>query len=538
MVKYTSGYRNGIRRNSGYSGEINMYKILIVDDERRERAGLENLIHRYKYPLDVLLAANGEEALEVFEREDIDILLTDIKMPFMTGIELIDQVRKRGYTPFCIIFSAYGEFEYAQNAISLGVIQYLLKPVLLDDFQKLFDKVCRLCEEKEKRIAEDRTIMEEKKNKQTIESFKEFLLYLEDGDYSEEDKKILEMHFLNKKYRLIILSSYSFLFSIHWKDYEADLRKITGNDTLVINMDDSQILLVVPTDGDESERWIKNCCEEIINISKAAHQFHVFMVVSSVCSGLAGMRSEYEKLYEILDYQFFISESSYILYDKEYVNRKQSDMLPVYFNKILTYAKLKDYSGIKKEFHNVFQYIDRTVGFSSIYIKYSFTDLMKKLCENLKAEYLLLDVAEKLYEVRTLETMKRVVLQLIDEMEKNDEANDTDSRLVQMAKRIVSERYQEMDFGVSYIAGELHVSLAYLSALFKMETGQTLVKYITAYRMEQAKCLLETSNMKISDVAQKTGYLNTSYFISLFKNREGCSPQQYREKKFGNEEAK
>lgn len=515
-----------------------MYKILIVDDERRERVGLEKLIHRYKYPLEVLLAANGEEALEIVEKENIDILLTDIKMPFMTGIELIDQIRKRGYTPFCIIFSAYGEFEYARNAISLGVIQYLLKPILLDDFQKLFDKVCQLCAEKEKRVAESKIFIEERKNKRTIESFKEFLLYLEDGDYSEEDRKILEERFSNRKYRMVILSSYSFLFSIHWKDYEADLRKITGADTLVINMDDSQILLLVPVDKDESERWITNCCEDIINISKETHQFDVFMVVSSVCSTLASFRDEYKKLHEILDYQFFISESAYILYDKEYVNRKHSDMLPVYFNKILTYTKLKDYAGIKKEFDNVFQYIDRTVGFSAIYIKYSFTELIKKLCESLKAEALLFDVIEKMYKAKTLEAMKKVILQLMEELEKNDERSDSDSRIVQLAKKIVSECYQEVDFGVSYIAGELHVSLAYLSALFKMETGQTLVKYITSYRMEQAKCLLETSNMKIADVAQKTGYLNTSYFISLFKNREGCSPQQYREKVFGNEEAK
>ena len=124
-----------------------MYRILIVDDEKRERDGLEKLIRKYRYPLEILQASDGEEALELFKKQRIEILLTDIKMPFMTGIELIEEVRKRGYMPFCIIFSAYGEFEYAQNAIALGVIQYLLKPISMDDFQKLFEKVLKLCKE-------------------------------------------------------------------------------------------------------------------------------------------------------------------------------------------------------------------------------------------------------------------------------------------------------------------------------------------------------------------------------------------------------
>lgn len=111
-----------------------MYTILIVDDEKNERSGIERLIRKYEYPLKVLQADSGESALEVFKKSKIDILLTDIKMPFMTGIELIRAVHVEGYQPVCIIYSAYGEFEYAKSAIALGVIEYLLKPVKLQEF--------------------------------------------------------------------------------------------------------------------------------------------------------------------------------------------------------------------------------------------------------------------------------------------------------------------------------------------------------------------------------------------------------------------
>ena len=155
----------------------------------------------------------------------------------------------------------------------------------------------------------------------------------------------------------------------------------------------------------------------------------------------------------------------------------------------------------------------------------------------MQCEKSLLEVVEKIYETKSLESMKHIILDFVQQLEQNNKEEGTDNRLITLAKKMVSENYQDVSLGVSFIAEELHVSLAYLSTMFKMETGQTLVKYITHYRIEQAKYLLETSNMKVADIAEKVGYLNTSYFISLFKNREGCSPQQYREKKFYDEKA-
>lgn len=126
-----------------------MYSILIADDEKKEREGIITLLKRYGFDLAITQAANGEEALKEFQKKKFDILLTDIKMPFMDGIQLIKEVQKRGWNPVCIIYSAYGEFEYAQNAISLGVLEYLLKPIRLDAFEELFHKVIDLCKGKE-----------------------------------------------------------------------------------------------------------------------------------------------------------------------------------------------------------------------------------------------------------------------------------------------------------------------------------------------------------------------------------------------------
>ena len=108
--------------------------------KKKEREGIALLLKRFGFPLRTAFAQNGEDALKIMEKNYFDILLTDIKMPYMDGIQLIRETQKRGLNPICIIYSAYGEFEYAQNAISLGVQEYLLKPVKLDAFKALFEK--------------------------------------------------------------------------------------------------------------------------------------------------------------------------------------------------------------------------------------------------------------------------------------------------------------------------------------------------------------------------------------------------------------
>ena len=159
-----------------------MYTILIVDDERNERDGIEKLIKRYQYDLRVLQAANGEEALKIFEDQEIDILLTDIKMPFMTGMELIEQVHKGGWEPVCIIYSAYGEFEYAQNAIMLGVLQYLLKPIRLEEFQKLFRKVFKVCDERKRVEQENIQIRKRQEQSAREKAGREITAYMPSGE--------------------------------------------------------------------------------------------------------------------------------------------------------------------------------------------------------------------------------------------------------------------------------------------------------------------------------------------------------------------
>ena len=118
-----------------------MYTYLIVDDEMIERKGIRMLLSRMNIRENILEASNGEEALEVFEKEKIDVLLTDINMPFMDGIELLSRIHEEYPGTETVIFSGYDEFSYAKKAISYGVSAYILKPVNPEEFEKVVGEI-------------------------------------------------------------------------------------------------------------------------------------------------------------------------------------------------------------------------------------------------------------------------------------------------------------------------------------------------------------------------------------------------------------
>lgn len=510
-----------------------MFKILLVDDERNERDGIEKLIRKYQYDLDVMQASDGQEALELLKIRQVDILLTDIKMPLMSGMELIENVHKNGWNPICIIYSAYGEFEYAQNAISLGVLQYLLKPIKLQEFRDLFDKVISICEEKERQKNKNEELKQKLLSAENERIYRQILRYLESETTGipEELKKSFE----NRKIIPFLISSYSYLFSRYWENYENDLHDILGEAAYIINKDDTQTLILVERTSSNLLKTTTQICEELIEMSKSRYQSDIFIIAGNECADIAALKKVYEKMREQVDYQFFISESTYFIEGESGFVKKKSDMLSLYFEKILTCAKLQDFSGMKNEFNKAFEYVEKNVGFSSIYIKYNFSEIIKRCCEILHSTERMIEVVEEVYGAHSITQVKSATFHLIDVFDESNCEYKEENRVVAMAKMWIHNHYQEYTLSVSSVADELNISAAYLSTLFKMETGQNIVKYISGYRMEKAKELLATTNMKVGDIAERVGYLNASYFISLFRNNTGCSPAKYREKIFRDE---
>ena len=184
-----------------------MYTYLIVDDEMIERKGIRMLLSWMNIRENILEASNGEEALEVFEKEKIDVLLTDINMPFMDGIELLSRIHEEYPGTETVIFSGYDEFSYAKKAISYGVSAYILKPVNPEEFKKVVGRLDSWLNKGEKLAKSER---EEKRKDESMEFLREHLLYLMVNGQSrstmqEKTQMLLDMSFVRDFCRMVLL---------------------------------------------------------------------------------------------------------------------------------------------------------------------------------------------------------------------------------------------------------------------------------------------------------------------------------------------
>lgn len=184
-----------------------MYSILIVDDEKIERRGIKFLLKQIGVKLEIYEASNGKEALEFLQKNNVDILFTDIKMPFMDGIQLINEVKKKNIKNKIVIFSGYEEFEYAKFATKMGVLNYILKPVNPKEFE---ETILRIISDINKESEEnDRKIKK-------IDFLKEHILYsLVNGMKYEElmhkTENIMDLDFL-KSYNRMFLIEFNYDF--------------------------------------------------------------------------------------------------------------------------------------------------------------------------------------------------------------------------------------------------------------------------------------------------------------------------------------
>ena len=514
-----------------------MHSIIIVDDEKRECDGIRNLIRRFGIDLCVATASNGEEALAKFETCDYDILLTDIKMPYMDGLQLVKAVKQLGKNPVCIIYSAYNEFEYAQSAISLGVTEYLLKPIELEKFKSLFKKVIGLCHARDE-------LLSQQQETNTYKVSREVLGYLdgkaepddaqrEEGEFSKIGRALEKLIDFDENVCIpVLITSNSSLFTVDWDAYKQEIIRTIGEKPIIINKTDSQtIVLIVQKKEHYRFAETKRRCETLLAYSEGNPTADALIILGSETTGLRALRSEYRALRPLLEYQFFITDRALLVRSELYMNHNSNYMLTVYIDRIYNCARLADYMAMDEEVGKLINYVQRQKGFSAIFMKYSFIECIKKVSEYCGASIDLLPHIEEIYKSRSLEELCAALCKGLNELQGRKHTDEKVHRLVRMAKDVIFEEYGSSLTSVAHIAEKLQVSAVYLSSLFKKETNENLSKYITKFRIEKSKEMLLQTNLRVNDIASRVGYASTSYYISIFKSHEGYSPSQYRRKK-------
>ena len=501
-----------------------MYSILIVDDERIERRGIKFLLKQTNIELEIYEASNGKEALEFLQKNNVDILFTDIKMPFMDGIQLINEVKKNNIENKIVIFSGYEEFEYAKFATKMGVLNYILKPVNPSEFKETINKIIKDIDKEKK---------ENKIKNMNLDFMKEHILYsLVNGanytDVVNRTKEIINLDFLKLYNRLFLIEFNNDFFGDDKIDFKNFIHKNLNYEFQYLNLNLRQSLLIF-IDNKESDETLKQIGHSIHDIVYKEYKVNCYITVGQELKDIANISESFSKMELTMERKFYYTDT-YVFLDSEEIENDINLSNDSILKSIKKDIKLKEIDLLKKDLNMLCNKFKKEDNMPQVYLKFTFSEILKELYKNMtdvKESDFKNDLA-RLYKAPDFTNVINVINEYIDMINTSD-SNDTTivHKEIESVKKFILENYQK-DLSVDILASNVCLAPSYLSYVFKKETGQNISKYIKACRMNKAKDLLENSYEKIVNISYAVGYRNVSYFCQSFREYFGISPQKYR----------
>jgi len=498
-------------------------KILIVDDEIIQLKLLAKVIQSLKPEYEVSFTNSSTEALKMLSLHQYDILITDIKMPKMDGIELIKSLRETIHNDDIkiIILSGYSEFEYARSAIKYNVSDYLLKPIEKQNLIDILNSIERSINNNQVEIIDSSTPL-----------IKEYALYklLTAGSISEADNAVLEKGFPSGVRACIIITSVVEETSITKTSIESfnDYVKKKYTDSITTCLSNDKIVTVIPCTITRSYDSIVSDLQS--NVSKSRNYGLCFVVALSY--NIKNIYEEYSNALEYLNCLRFLGTFPPLVNMTSVQDVDSAQLLSGDLEKhilSLNQEKTENFLNfISNELHNKIFNIER--------LKSCFADIIRLCADKYSNKFLTTDLLQELcykyskqiYNANSFTKIKEALQNFIcDIISLNSTTEGINAS--QNYKLYIELNYHDPNFSLNQIATYFNYNPSYFSDLFVKMFGVTFSKYLTAYRMSQACNLLKTTNKKIYEIAHEVGIQSDSYFVKTFKEYYNMSPWKYRQ---------
>ncbi|WP_338787159.1 response regulator [Metabacillus sp. FJAT-53654] len=512
-----------------------MKKVFLVDDEMAIREGIGKCIdwnrEGFIYCGD---ASDGEIALPLIEKHEPDIVITDIKMPFMDGLELSRILREKMPSIKIIILSGHDEFEYAREAMRIQVTEYCLKPVSSQDLLTILKKVSSKIDEEEmnnKRLSD----LENQLLQNKSASRDKFLYELCEGLYtfSEAIKEAsnLNLNLIASYYYIIIIECTIDSDSIDWIEDEYDCLHFSRKlkESIFIMMGESKQTL-------EQESEIIR--QRLVSHEELQPENPLIFGIGRVESRIQGItlsfsEADEEKSYSTIIHKYSSKETEIDIESKkelQHFNRR--DLID-----FLKFGLSSDISCFSRSYSSYLEKGNVRSPFTTYYFLMDFTITISHFLKEIE-----MDNLEVMQEINQLEMKAswirnyNEVLTYIEEMlhivtSTRDRLTTKYSSAVQMALSYINENFTDSQLSLQTVADSVNVSASYLSHMFSQETGKTLIEYLTNTRIDMAKDLLKTTNNKTYEIAHQVGYIDSHYFCRTFKKVTGLTTKQYKNQK-------
>lgn len=539
-----------------------MYKLLLVDDELNIQENVWRSIAWDRCGFEVVGRANhGVEGLELAEKLRPDVVLTDIRMPYMDGLEMARRISALlPYTKF-IILSGFDEFEYAKQAIHLSVLDYVLKPITS---QELLQVLVRARDRLDRQQAERKDVQKLRMHfrtslpllidqmltglitgrigaKDAMEKAARYELDLTAGGYqvavarldaSDESRRVIEQEFSGEM-ELVQFSALNLS------------REVLGERGIAFLHNGSVVLLLLfpkqmqpPTDAMLPQlQAIRANFAKYLGIPMT-------IGVGRYCQSLSQVHACYEQALDALDNRAILGGNRVIfIEDMEPARGNQALLGPEESHELIRLLKNGQPAELEAFIGGCFAMLRQTdVAHKDyrIYIVSMLTAILRA------ANDLNIDVQLSSAQCRLLlqsgeESAKEVKEQLLAlaysiQSTINRDRSDSSKTLVSQAVEHIGLHYDDSTLNVESLCQRLHISTAYFSTIFKKEMKQTVGNYLTQIRLGTAHDLLLNTDLKSTEIAARTGYTDANYFSYCFKKRYGISPTEYRRRQRSNKE--
>jgi len=517
-----------------------MNKVMIVEDEKLIVEGLKCIINWDKLNLKIeQVAYDGVEAIEKYKNSPVDIIITDITMPNMDGLELIEKIRGINSDVKFIILSGYDDFKYAKKAISLGVENYILKPIDENELENTLISInSKIKNGEEKLIQQSRDINIIKQNlynRWIINDISQYEL--------EERENIIDISLKLKYYCCAIIKfqrNNEELIAVK-NIVEGIQEKLNSNNTVIFNVIDDSVVIIKGSNSEKSEfSQFESKLNQFICYINNIYKQNVCVTIGKIEKLSENLYKSYKMSEELQEYLLIygynkVITTSKIINNSENSEKKLGLNLDEFNNVLLSKKEIE----IDKYIESIFNTIENYEGITpelikNISIKMMFV-LRKTIYElNISDEndyydlrYIIKQVCSKETLNELLAFIKKESYKLIDILKNNDYEF---SPVVQEIIFYVNKNYYK-EMSLKNLAQQFNMNSAYLGQMFSKEVGVSFSEYLNKIRNEKAKEMILKTNLRINDIAKKVGYEDNSYFYRKFKKYYGVGPSVLRNSK-------
>lgn len=526
-----------------------MMKLLIVDDEKATRDGLIHFVPWGELGIETIgEAEDGVIALNLAMQIQPDIILTDVKMPRMNGIELAEQLKDQ--LPGCkiIFLSGYSDKEYLKSAIQLQAIDYIEKPVDIGEVKAIIRKTVAICrtEQEKKRIEND---LRDKASESAFLLKEKLILELLNTSELPRDlpdkfmdlnlryplkdnmvAAVISLNFINPKTHLDIQIRRSKIL----KKIEATLEENLLH-CLSGFQDNNSIILFIYGHAVEPSQLLTIFEKIKADINQLSDESsRMFIGIGKKVTGIANIMESYQTALTAVQRQFFAQDCQIKFYDPRPSRVYEFDSMVIkkFQDFIISDKPNEAIALINQVVDDIYQCDGTDINL----IKDFFLQMIFALSKIAGERNMLIGEPAEQFSWNTISksvTLHEIQTYLIQEVEQFFKAQadkDHQSNVVSNIMKLVHKNYQNKNLAIKDLAEQLFLTPNYLCLLFKKETGKTINQYITEIRIERAKEFLKDRRTKLYEVAELVGYNDANYFSKTFKKLTGLNPSEFREK--------